>query len=135
MQEIGLKFKKTRESMEISLEEAAEDLNLLVGEIDNLEKGNIKFFDNVPRIKELIEIYGKYLGLHYQLLIDEFNEYLFDYTSKISLQAVKKADKKTTKDDKLHSPYTIEKPKNVLFLSIIIIAILVVTIILFYFVR
>ncbi len=109
MKDVGIKLKQAREAMEISIDEAAQDLNLMVEEIDNLEKGDIKFFDNVPKIKELIEIYGKYLGLHYELLVDDFNEYLFDYTSKISLQAIKKAEKKEEDNSKPKSPYTIEQ--------------------------
>ncbi len=108
MKDVGIKLRQARENMDISIEEAAEDLNLMAEEINGLENGDIKFFDNVPKIKELIEIYGKYLGLHCELLIDDFNEYLFDYTSKVSLQAIKKAEKND--DDKLKpkSPYTIE---------------------------
>ena len=133
MEEIGLKLKQTRDKMEISIEEAANDLQLSVEEIDNLEKGQIKFFDNIPRVKQLIEIYGKYLGLHCELLIDELNEYLFDYTSKVSLKAIKK-EKKKEDPDKMRSPYTREsKTRGKVFKIIILLVLIIITIILFYY--
>ena len=53
-------------------------------------------------------------------MIDEFNEYLFDYTSKISLDDIKKAKKKAErnqakKDKRIASPYTIERRKKINF--------------------
>ena len=47
-------------------------------------------------------------------MIDEFNEYLFECTSKISLDEIKKAKKKLEKKQKkqtnvIKSPYTLEK--------------------------
>lgn len=135
MEEIGLKFLEAREGMDISLEEAAEDLNVDVSEIDNLEKGNIKHFSDVFQVRYLIEKYGKYLGLDYELLVDDFNEYLFDFTSKISLQAIKKAkkEKKNVKDDKLKSPYTLEKKdKKYIFIGIIICFLIIVILFLLF---
>ena len=44
-------------------------------------------------------------------MVDEFNEYLFDYTSKISLDDIKSAKKKE-KEDKVKSPYTMIKERN-----------------------
>ena len=37
----------------------------------------------------------KYLGLDDDLILDEFNEYLFDFTSKISIDDIKKAEKES----------------------------------------
>ena len=63
-------------------------------------------------MKYFIRDYAKYLGLNKEDLVDEFNEYLFDYTSKLSLEEIKKAQKEERKDKiekKIKSPYTIER--------------------------
>ena len=65
-------------------------------------------------------------------MIDEFNEFLFDYTSKISLDDIKKAKKQVLNNEKKEerkvvSPYTYEK-QNKLKISPIIIYILIVLI-------
>ena len=41
-------------------------------------------------------------------MVDEFNEFLFDYTSKISIKDIKDAQKKGVKkeEDRIASPYT-----------------------------
>lgn len=110
MKDIGEKLKETRESMGITLEEVAEDIKVDASQIENLEEGNMENFKDVYYLKYLIRDYSKYLGLNKEKLIDEFNEYLFDYTSKISLEDIKKAkdEIKEKEDDKIHSPYTIE---------------------------
>ena len=115
MKDIGERLKETRESMGITLEEVAEDLKVEVEQIDHLEDGNMENFKDVYYLKYLIRDYSKYLGLDKEKLINEFNEYLFDYTSKISLDDIKKAKNeiKETDKDAIRSPYTIEhKPDN-----------------------
>ena len=63
-------------------------------------------------LKYLIRDYSKYLGLDKEDLVNEFNEYLFDYTSKISLEDIKKAEAMAKpEEDNIKSPYTIE-PKQ-----------------------
>ena len=94
MKEIGEKLKETRESIGVSIEEAAEDLKMRPKQIENLEAGNIDDFKDVFYLKYFIRDYAKYLGLDYEEMVDEYNEYLFDYTSKISLNDIKKAKKK-----------------------------------------
>lgn len=109
MKEIGEKLKEAREAMGISISEAAEDLKLEVSQIENLEQGNMENFKDVYYLKYLIRDYSKYLGLNKEDLVNEFNEYLFDYTSKISLEDIKQAKEMIKKDeDKIRSPYTIE---------------------------
>ena len=54
-------------------------------------------FKDVFSVKYFIRDYAKYLGLKYEDLVDEFNEYLFDYTSKLSIDDIKNAKKKETK--------------------------------------
>ena len=109
MKEIGEKLRETRESMGISVEEAAEDLKIRPAQLENIEDGNKEAFKDVFYLKFFIRDYAKYLGLDYEELTEEFNEYLFDYTSKLSLDDIKKASQNTKKSvKKIASPYTLE---------------------------
>ena len=69
-------------------------------------------------LKMFIKNYSKYLGLDYDEMVEEFNEYLFDFTSKISIEDIKKAEKEQRKKEKklktvkIASPYTIEKKQQ-----------------------
>lgn len=116
MKEIGEKLKDARLGMGISIEEAAEDLKLRPSQLENIEEGNQAAFKDIFYLKYFIRDYAKYLGLDSEQIIEDFNEYLFDYTSKISLDDIKKANKKQEKNkktDRIISPYTIErKPKR-----------------------
>lgn len=115
MKDIGERLKETREGMGITIEEVSEDLKVDLSQIENLEAGNMENFKDVYYLKYLIRDYSKYLGLDKEKLINEFNEYLFDYTSKISLEDIKRAQEeiKDQNVDRIRSPYTIEpKQKN-----------------------
>ena len=127
MKEIGNALKEARENTGLSLDEVASDLKLRPSQIENIESGNMEAFKDVFYLKYFIKEYAKYLGLSYDDLIDEFNEYLFDYTSKISLEDIKKAKKKADKKQKkrIASPYTIERRKRINF-KIALIAVLVI---------
>ncbi|MBS7021196.1 MAG: helix-turn-helix domain-containing protein [Firmicutes bacterium] len=123
MKEIGERLKETRESIGISIEEAAEDLKLRPAQIENIESGNMEAFKDVFYLKYFIRDYSKYLGLDYEDMVDEFNEYLFDYTSKISMDDIKKARKEAKKEKdkkKISSPYTLERKRNFLIPPIVI---------------
>ncbi len=113
MKEIGERLKVAREEMGVSKEEASEDLKLKISQIEDLESGNVEPFKDIFDLKYLIRDYAKYLGLDYNDLVDEFNEFLFDYTSKISLKDIKEAQKKEiVKEEKqIFSPYTSSKDK------------------------
>ncbi|MDD3186943.1 MAG: helix-turn-helix domain-containing protein [Bacilli bacterium] len=109
MKEIGEKLKEAREGMGVSLEEAAEDLKLKPSQIEDIESGNIEAFKDVFYLKYFIRDYSKYLGLKYEDMVNEFNEFLFDYTSKISLKDIKEAQKNGIKKEEektISSPYT-----------------------------
>lgn len=137
MKEIGEALKEARENTGLTIEEVASDLKLRPSQIQNIESGNIDAFKDVFYLKYFIKDYSKYLGLSYEDMVDEFNEYLFDYTSKISLDDIKKAKKKADKKDKkqkrIASPYTIERKKKINFkiFLIILLAILAVCICIF----
>ena len=118
MKEIGDKLKETRESMGITIEEAASDLKLRPSQLENIEEGNKDAFKDIFYLKMFIKNYSKYLGLDPDDMIEEFNEYLFDFTSKISIEDIKKAEKEQMKKEKklkkvkISSPYTIEKKQQ-----------------------
>src|SRR5574344_971933 len=124
MKEIGEKLKDTRENIGISIDEAAEDLKVKVSQIEEAEAGNMKAFKDIFSLKFFIRDYYKYLGLNDDEMVDEFNEYLFDYTSKLSIDEIRKAnedDKKTkVKGQKIVSPYTAEKKRKMIIPPIVI---------------
>lgn len=137
MKEIGEKLKETRESIGVSIEEAAEDLKMRPSQIENIEAGNMEVFKDVFSLKYFIRDYSKYLGLDYEDMIDEYNEYLFDYTSKLSLDDIKKAKKKMKKKDttkRIASPYTVQKRKIEIPPVVIYVALLLVILVVGYFV-
>lgn len=117
MKEIGDFLKSSRVSNGVSLEEAAEDLNLSVIQLENIEDGNIRAFKDVFALRELVKEYGKYLGVKTDDIIDEFNDFMFEHTSKISLDDILEArklakEKETEEKPKIVSPYTnIRAPK------------------------
>lgn len=138
MKELGQKLKETREKMGVSLEEAAQDLNLRPSQLENIEEGNIKAFKDVFYLKYFIRDYAKYLSLDFEKLVDEFNDFLFDYTSKIPLDAIKKANEDKTKSEKsetkrkITSPYTYAKNRKFIispmyvYIAIFILAVLII---------
>lgn len=113
MKEIGETLKEARENIGLSIEEVAKDLKLRPVQIENIESGNADAFKDIFYLKNLIKDYSKYLGLDYDDMVDEFNEFLFDHTSRISLDDIKKAKKKASKKEKkqnrIASPYTMER--------------------------
>lgn len=125
MKEIGEKLKSTRENIGISIEEAAEDLKLLPVRSADLEEGNIETFQDVFSLKFFIRDYAKYLGLDKEEVVDDFNEYLFDYTSKLSLDDIKNEAKNKKDENKIKSPYTVERKSEKIYQNIIYVAIVV----------
>lgn len=136
MKEIGETLKETRENMGLSIEEVSTDLKLRPIQIENIESGNAESFKDVFYLKSLIREYSKYLGLDHDDMVDEFNEYLFDHTSRISMDDIKKAKKKSMKKEKkvnrVASPYTLDKKRstiNKIIIGITLVAILCVSLI------
>ena len=135
MNEIGNILRVTRESSGVSIEEASHDLDIKEVILENIEDGKIGSFKDVFLLKTYIHDYAKYLGLDGDKLIDSFNEYLFEYTSKIPVKEIKHAAeekaKEEDKQDRVSSPYTAIPKKHskrfytILYVSIIILAIII----------
>jgi len=127
---IGERLKASREEKSLSLEEVSEDLKIPVKDLENIENGNRKAFEDIFVLKKDIYDYAKYLGLDYENLIDEFNEYMYECTSKIPTDVIERISKQKEKEEEKErvSPYTIiKKPKsNKNIFIIIAIALLVI---------
>ena len=125
MKEIGEKLKNARESIGVSIEEASEDLKISSSQITDIENGNVESFQDVFNLKYFIRDYAKYLGLDKEEIVDDFNEYLFDYTSKLSLEDIKSEVKNKKEENKIRSPYTVERKREKVYQNFIYIAIFV----------
>lgn len=111
MKELGEYLKRTRIHNGVSLTEACEDLEFSTSQLENIESGNVRAFKDVYELRANIKLYAKYLGLDSDKVADEFNNFLFQHTSKISLDDIKVAQekkKKTEDENKVKSPYTVE---------------------------
>lgn len=136
MKDIGLKLKKKREENGVSVEEAAEDLKMRPSQIISLEEGRKEDFSDVNTLKFFIRDYAKYLGLDGEKLVDEFNEFLFDFTSKIPSEVIEEAKQKREKEKKeFSSPYTKKEGHNKTYIICIGVCVLVLLVfIITYFV-
>lgn len=138
MKEIGDKLKVARESMGITIEEAAADLKIRPNQIESIEDGDKEAFNDIFYLKMFVKNYSKYLGLDSDKMVEEFNEYLFDFTSKISIDDIKKAEKdqkkkqKKLKTVKIASPYTVEKQQHQVPRFLIILGIIFLIVIMVY---
>jgi len=129
MKNIGIKLKTKREENGLSVDEVAEDLKMRPSQITSIEEGKLEDFKDIFYLKYFIRDYAKYLGLDGEKILDEFNEYLFDITSKIPVNLIEQA-KKEKDSSSVSSPYTKEKKKKnkipKILISIIILIILVI---------
>ena len=116
MKELGYYLEDTRRSNGVSLEEAASDLNVDVSYLENIESANVRAFKDVYYMRKLVKEYAKYLGLSPEKIQDEFNDFLFEHTSKISLDDIMEAKKKKEEEEKtkkIQSPYTKEYKRKI----------------------
>ena len=132
---IGSSLKEAREKSGVSLEEASRDIQIKSAILENIEEGNIGSFKDIFELKELLSTYAKYLGLDSNKILDDFNEYMFEYTSKIPLKDIEKKvleQNKEKEEKKVVSPYTKPMKKYskkyyvVMYAVLILIAILIV---------
>ena len=106
-----------RSEEDVFLIEASDDLEIDSFLLENLEEGNVRAFRDVLGMKDKIKAYAKYLGLDPEEIADEFNDFLFEHTSKISLSDILAVEKEKNKGKeetvkKMSSPYTIVKQKK-----------------------
>ena len=112
MKEIGEELKQLRKKSGVDLEEASHDLNISEIELECIEAGNAKAFKDIYELKDKVRLYAKYLGVKEDRINDEFNDFLFEKTSKIALEDVKKIKEEKKKkekeedDERVSSPYT-----------------------------
>ena len=140
MKDIGNIFKEKREEIGVKLEEAASDLDITVAQLENLEDGNINAFKDIFFLKELIKKYATYLNVDGEKMIEEFNDFVFDFTSRIPVdeieQKVREIEKINEKETRkrISSPYTRKKVRKakmklVYFFSILTIIVVSATLI------
>lgn len=129
MEVIGEKLKASREEKGLSLNEVSEDLNIDMKELEELESGNRDAFSDIFVLKKYIYDYAKYLGLDYEQLIEDFNEFVFECTSKIPTDVIERISKQKEKEE-AKSPYTIipKDNKNKKIIIIALIAVLIIAI-------
>lgn len=121
----------------LTLDEVSKDLEIPVLSLEQIEDGNIGAFKDIFVLKDYLESYAKYLGLDYEDVIDEFNEYMFEKTSKIPMEEIEKAVKEKEKEEnesnRIASPYTkaapIKSNKQFIFMLILITVLVIIAII------
>ncbi len=136
MKYIGEQFREKREEIGISIAEVSNDLKVDAVVIENLEDGNDKVFKDILELKDMVSLYAKYLDLDEDKLLDELNDYLFEKTSKISIDDINNSFvKMQTEEKKISTPYTADlKNKKNNYTLLIIIVLLVFILLVFYFV-
>lgn len=138
MDSIAELLKTTRESAGLEIEEVGKDLDINPLILLNLEEGKIGAFKDIFVLKDYLSNYAKYLGLDTTEVIDEFNEYLFEYTSRIPVKEIEKTIEalNNEKEEKIASPYTItsfNKRKNkITFIMIYVLIFLLVILAIFW---
>lgn len=127
MKELGEYLKETRQNNGVSLDEASLDLDIDSFLLESIEEGNTRAFRDVLGIKEIVRSYAKYLGLNSDEIVDEFNDFLFEHTSKISLNDILEAEKSADNKplNKPVSPYTTVKVKKINVKKVMLCAVIV----------
>ena len=135
----GTTLKNTRESSGVSIEEASKDTNIPVIELEQIEASAFGSFTDFYELKMKILEYAKYLGLDLNEVLNSFNEYMFDYTSRIKLAAIEKEMQERTKEDRIDeetrisSPYTksypVERTLPYIIGGIVIVALVIVIVV------
>jgi len=140
MKEIGSCFKDKREEIGIKLEEVSKDLGVTIPQLENLEEGNINAFKDIFFLKDLVKKYSVYLNIDEDKILEKFNDFVFDFTSKIPIDEIEAKVKEIEKEEeiitrkKISSPYTAKKVMKAKLKPIylyIIITIILVTLTLF----
>ena len=139
MDEIGKNFKLSRVDSGLSLDEVSNDTSIPKNALEQIEEGNIGSFKDIFVLREYLVTYAKYLLMDDKKVIDKFNEYMFEYTSKLSPEKIEKEMIKKASEDKkkleesqaikISTPYLNDHQSHSfkkLFISIGIIIVLVI---------
>lgn len=141
MIEAGNSLKSTRERAGVSIEEASQDLNIPVLFLEQIESGAVGAFEDIYELKNMMLDYAKYLGLNTDEITLKFNEYMFDYTSKIKLDEIEKAmkiqQKEQDEEEVIHSPYTkiADREKNLPYIITAVVIIILVILVLIWSIK
>ena len=140
MEEIGNLFLLTREAAGVSLKEVSEDLDIDEAILENIEDGKSGAFSDIFVLKGYVSEYAKYLGLDADKIVDEFNEFIFEATSRIPIKEIEKQiseNEKNKEEEKIVSPYTRREPKvkNGLYLAIYVFLVLAIIFAVFWSVK
>jgi len=139
--EVGDTLRNSREVSGVTLEEVSADLDIPVILLEQIEDGNMGAFKDVFELKEYIKKYAKYIGLDPNEVLDVFNTFMFEHTSKIPMdkieEAVKEAALEEAKDNRVASPYTkaIPKIKTTPYIIALVIAIIIMIIALIWSIK
>lgn len=137
MKEIGEMFLEKREQIGVKKEEVCSDLNITQAQLDNLENGSVNAFKDISYFKELLIKYSKYLSIDEDMITDKFNDFMFDFTSKISIKYIQNKLEQTLNEssggnkEEIASPYTLiseslERSRKIRYLLILTVSLLLV---------
>ena len=141
MIEVGDTLRNSREVSGVTLEEVSADLDIPIILLEQIEDGNMGAFKDVFELKGYIKKYAKYIGLEPNEVLDVFNTFMFEHTSKIPMDKIEEAVKETAleeaKDNRVASPYTkaIPKIKTTPYIVTLIIAVVIMIIALVWSIR
>ena len=131
-----------RESSGVSLEEASLDLKIKPAILNNIEEGNMGCFKDIFELKDYVRDYAKYLGINPSKIVDDFNEFIFEATSKIPIkeienQIIEKQKLEKTSEIRVASPYTDDryKYKTKSFYLLYLLVVLLVALVIFWSVK
>ena len=94
MNEIGKNFKMARSDAGLSLEEVEKDTGIPIASIEQIEEGSIGAFKDIFVLRDYLTTYAKYLVMDETKVLDKFNEYMFEYTTKLPAERIEKAMRK-----------------------------------------
>ena len=138
MKEIGESFRIARCNIGLSKEEVVKDLNITLGQLDNLEDGNANAFKDIFFLKDIVKKYAIYLNLDSNEIINKFNDFIFGYTSRIPIEDILEQTRefnmieKKSNNDKVVSPYTkVKNDYKIKYIILYVLGVLLLIIIVF----
>ena len=133
LEEIAEILRSTRIDAGIEISEVSKDLDISEVILKNIEEGKIGAFKDIFELKQQIADYAKYLGIDSEKLLDDFNEYLFEYTTRIPIKDIEKTLeqnlKENAEEEKVISPYSLDvktSKKGIYILIYLLVLVLVI---------